>query len=463
MKIDLVLAAFLVTAPAIVFPGPHTPGAPAAAAAGVRGTPGTPGTDGLLYQLTEQVVRSRGAGGSACSSLTFRRFLDAGYLAADGTNRVLHLKGHPTSKVSGTTPDRFFYVSTPASAVRRLARGMTSPDWDAANQTLWSAPLGGAAPTPLARASGATFPGDVAAAPGGRYVVYPLVRRLQWHPDPKHPSLFPKFDPFATDSSLAVADPATGATRVVLKNRYNRRLFSAFHDFSGDGSAFYTVARQGSGFTFVRVSLATGKVEELRTLFPRFPWASVPWDEFFNRGGKDFNFASFSISPDGTRLVAHRDRYQRSGSIGCSEAAFHDLWVLALDGSGMKTFRRLPGYVSSATWSPDGSAFALSTVSRSGCFPLYLDAAVVIHARDGDLRRTLLSRPKSKITTVRWAPDGRRIAFDIYGTDLVGHLATVDVASGRVKDLLDTRTLGQRPDRTHPVTILLAGWIRPAR
>ncbi len=415
----------------------------------------------ILYQLSEHIVR-RGGLGSRCYSFTFLRCLDAGIIRPDGSgNIVLELKDNPTSKARSRKSDRYFYISTPNPSVKKL-HGFEMPDWEAPGQTLWSAAFAGGEPVAVARDSGGRFPGGLAVSPGNRYLVYPMAARTKRRPRPNEPVVFGKFDPFSTDSSLVIVDLASGRKTTVLASAYNRQLFASFADFSPNGNAFYTIARAGSGFRFVRISLGDGKVEDFATAFPRFDRGSVHWDKLFPRAN-DFAWASFTISPDETRLIATKDAYGKGSISSCSCDAYHTLWVFALSGGATRVYRKRRGYVSDAEWRGDSSSFALALVGHGGCYPEYLDSTIKTFDRDGRPLTTLVSEPKSKITTIGWSPTGRLIAYDVYGTDFIGRLKTVNTSTKRVRELVNTLDLGHGVSRTHPVTLLFSAWVVPAR
>ncbi|HHQ49157.1 MAG TPA: hypothetical protein ENK19_09795 [Acidobacteria bacterium] len=417
----------------------------------------------ILYQLAGHVVTHNGAPGSGCYSFTFLRLLDAGTVRPDGgARRTLELAEHPMTAVRAGGPARCFHVATPAKPIKTMgpvgrSGVLEMTDWEAPSQSIWETPLGGGKARAVLREEGGRFPGGLAVSPGNRYLVFPWVRRAA---PAKGRVVFGRFDPSRAEGGLGIVDTATGKLRVILDGRYNRALFSRFAGFSGDGRRFYTVARRGSSFELEAVDLTTGRVEGFAARFPRFDGSALRWQDLFPGKG-DFSMALFAISPDERRLVVTKDRYDQSRrGTACSCAVHHDLWIVPLDGGTARVKRGLPGYVAGIDWRRDGSRFVVASVDHCGCYPQYIDSAIDLFDRDGKRLADLVTERRSKITGARWSPDGRAVAYDVYGTDFVGRLKTVRVASKTVREVLNTGQLGIAVDRKHPVTILVAGWLR---
>ncbi len=410
------------------------------------------GEYGLLYHVAEHSVTAAGA----CYSFNFLRFLDAGYVLPDGSgNVVLDLKDNPTSKVASTNRDRYFYISTPLDPLMEIF-GVQVFNWDVDGQTLWAADFAGGAPVEVASPVGNQFPGDVAAAPGNRYLLYPFT--TQSAQGQANVGVMPKFDPFRSDSSLVIVNLSNDAKATVLADQYNRRLFDSFADFSADGRFFYTIAREGDGFCFVEVALESGTVTDFRTLFPAFDWGALDWSAWFPREG-DAAYASFAISPDRTRLLAYKNVFGANTTNPCAPDSSHHLWVLDLERNTIESYRDQPGYVSDAGWKTDSSAFALALNSHGGCYPDYMDACIGLFDKDGRSLTTLVTELKSKITTLGWLSNGNVIAYDVYSTDYVGRLKVVDASTQRVTEVINTQELGYPVSQTNPVTLLFADWV----
>ena len=419
---------------------------------------GPDGEYGLLYQLVENTVMTQKLVGTECHMFNFLRFLDAGYVElTDGTHIVLDLKDYPTSKVTSTRYDRYFYIGTPTNPLIEIF-GFQMFDWDVAGQTLWAADFAGHDPTAMTLPEGDRFPGDVAAAPGNRYLLYPLTEKRSTSPAQATGAVAGRYDPFVSDSSLVISDLSNGDQRTVLSDSYNRQLFVSFADFSADGNSFYTLAREGDGFKFVKIALDSGAVSDFRELFPNFDWNGVEWDSFFPRTN-DMAYAHFTVSPDETRLIAYKDILSVNPADPCNVEAAHHLWLFDFERNTIEAYRDQPARVEDAAWKADSSALALALVSRAGCYPGDMDSRIDLFDRDGRLLGNLVSEPKSKITTIGWSPDSRVIAYDVYGTDFIGRLKLVDVSTKDVGEFINTQELGYAVSQTKPVTLVFADWI----
>lgn len=409
----------------------------------------------LLFQLVENQVSSFDLGEQPCYSFNLASYGDAGYVNVDGSDyKVLEMEGYPTHSVTSGSFDNFFYISTPTDPARET-HGFTMMDWDAPGQALYSASFSGMGVSELVQPREGTFPGGVTAAPGNFKLVYLMTEPAG---EELAEGMAAGFNPFVSDSSLFVMNPSGENTVEVLPGTTNRRLFTGMADFSEDGSMFYTMAREGQGFRFVRVDLEDGGVEELQDLYPGFPWNSIPWDEFFPRAN-DFAYASFTMSPDETRLFAYKNDFIPSMDDPCITAAEHRMWVFDFEDGSLDELPPRTGYVSGTSWKPDSTMLAAAVLGNSGCYPDYMDAEIRLLADDGAERQTVASEPKSKITNVIWSPDGQSIAYDVYNMDFVGRLKLVEISSGSVEELVSTRDLGVEVDRVYPVVLMLADWM----
>ena len=412
----------------------------------------------ILYHIVKHSVSSHQMNDATCHIFNFRRFLDGGYVQADGSqNQILELKDNPTSKVTARKLDTFFYISSPKDPVVEQF-GVAMFNWDVEEQTLWSAESADNTPSEVAASRDIEFPGGVATSPENRYLLYLMTQRMSQ--DSTEPGGFMpnKFNPFVSDSSLLVARPNGEEKKSLPLDNYNRQLFTSFSDFSADGQYFYTIVRQGEGFGFVRVDLKSRQVEGFSQALPGFDWAKVPWDALFPRAD-DFSYASFRIAPDETRLIAYKNNFTANLENPCYSEASHDLWVFNIENDTMERFQDRPGYVTDADWKPDSMQLAMSTIGNSGCYPDYLDARIDTFDREGERVATLVQEPKSKTTTLGWSADGDSIAYDVYSTDFVGRLKLIDVVEGTVSEVLSTQTLGYEVDRAAPVTLLFADWV----
>ena len=408
----------------------------------------------ILYQLTENTVINN----QDCYSFSFSRFLDGGIIQPDGNNnRKLPVKDYPTSKITAKKDDNYFYVSTPNNPLIETF-GFITFNWDAEGQSLWKTDFDSLNPATLVKSGTGSFPGDAATAPENKFLIYPLTNKAAKTPGNANGINLGKFDPFTSDSSLVIINLSNDKSTTVLTNSYNRDLFVSFDDFSPDGSSFYTLARDGNSFKFVKISLENGTVTDFTTLFPNFNWDSINWDDFFPPAN-DFAYGEFTISPDESRLIGYKNIYTADMQHTCIVNASHNLWVFDLKSNKTQVYRNQAGYVSSASWKPDSSAFALALIGNAGCYPDYLDAKIELYDKDGKSSGTLVSEPKSKITTIEWSPVDDVIAYDVYSTDFVGRLKLLDVQTKNVQEIINTQDLGYSVNKTKPVVILFADWV----
>ena len=407
---------------------------------------------GILYQASENSVTTMGN----CNSFNLMRFLDAGYVKPDGSENIfLDLKDNPTGKVASKKRDRYFYISTPLDPLIEIF-GVSMFNWDVKGQTLWTADFANGAPQTIPLSDETRFPGNVAAAPGNRYLLYPSTISLAQ--ERIGTGITPRLNPFLSDSSLVIVNLLDDAQSTVLANQYNRLLFDKFADFSLDGRFFYTLAREGEGFRFVEIALESGAVTDFRVLFPSFNWDALDWSAWLPPEN-DFSFASFALSPDKSRLIAYKSKCEVDMTATCTCNSTYSLWVLNLEQNTIETYRNQPGNVSDADWKTDSSSFALALNSGGGCYPDYLDASIELFDKDGHAFNTLLTEPKSKITTLGWLPNGNVIVYDVYSTDYIGRLKLVDTSTQKVTEVINTQDLGYSVSQTNPVTLLFADWV----
>ena len=413
---------------------------------------------GILYQVIENALSSYDMSSNTCYALNFIQFLDGGLINTDGSNnQTLEMKDYPTSMLTSKKKEAYYYISSPQNPVQEMF-GFSMFNWDVDGQTLWASDFSGGAPVEVVPSSAGMFPGGVSASPQNEYLLYPMTRAAQANQTQAAGVVQSSFNPFVSDSSLIVDDLTGGGEQKVLADSYNRQLFTSFADFSPDGNNFFTIAREGENFKFVKVSLTDGEVTDFARLFPGFDWSKLNWDAFFPRS-EDFAYASFSISPDETRLIAYKNIFTANMQNACVTDASHNLWVFDLEANSMQRFEDQQGYVSDSTWKYDSSQFALSIMGNAGCYPDYLDAKIDSFDKEGQLVATLVSEPKSKITNISWSPDGSGIAYDVYSTDYIGRLKIVDVDTKQVSEVTNTQALGHQVDTSKPVMLLFADWV----
>ncbi len=97
-------------------------------------------------------------------------------------------------------------------------------------------------------------------------------------------------------------------------------------------------------------------------------------------------------SPDGRRIAFERGTKAQA-----------DLWVIGVDGRGLRRLTRAPGIEYGPAWSPDGRRIAFA---RKGS-----DVASIIIAELGEGRERRLTRGALDELAPAWSPDGQKIAF----------------------------------------------------
>ncbi|NPV87084.1 MAG: hypothetical protein HPY45_13880 [Anaerolineae bacterium] len=416
------------------------------------------GGEVILFQIVEHEVHRF----NNCNQFNMRQYLDGGYVQRDGgSSRILKLQGHPTSMLTAEKMDRYYYISSEQNPVGESA-GFPTFNWDVAGQALWTADFAANTPQALTTPGAESFPGDVASAPRNRFVLYPLTLPTSSAPGQQPGMLFSsKFDPFASDSSLVIFNPASGTHTAILANAYNRALFSSFGDFSADGSAFYTISLSGGGFQLVKISLENGTVSAFDSVFPAFNWKALNWNEFFSTN-TGLATAHFRISPDEKRLVAYRAVFSASSTPAtpCALSGSYHLWVFHLDDGRLEEYRNQPGVVADADWKSDSSAFALAIVDNTGCYPEYLNSHIALFDPQGTMLTELVSEPRSKITHILWSPQSDALGYDVYSTDYVGRIKLVNASNKSVSEVINTDSLRYAPNLQNPVTLSLAGWMK---
>jgi Tol biopolymer transport system component len=120
-------------------------------------------------------------------------------------------------------------------------------------------------------------------------------------------------------------------------------------------------------------------------------------------------------SPDGGRIAFISDR-----------DGYWGLYVMSADGSGQRKLSGGPGEVRHPAWSPDGQQIAFVS-DRAGDFGLYVMGA------DGAGERLLLSRA-GNVYEPAWSPDGSKIActVSVYGCNR--DIMVLDARSGDSRD-----------------------------
>jgi hypothetical protein len=79
--------------------------------------------------------------------------------------------------------------------------------------------------------------------------------------------------------------------------------------------------------------------------------------------------------------------------------------------------------------------------------------------KDGKNLETLVTEKQSKITRIGWAPSGDEIAYDVYGTDLVGRIKIVNSRDESTREVVNSQTLEGSVDKENPVLLHFSNWV----
>ncbi len=410
----------------------------------------------LLYQLSTHSLSSHEIGEEECFYLNFFEYLDGGIIKPDGTdNQLLELKDYPTSLLASKKLNSYYYIYSPDYPVYEK-QGFKIFNWDIPNQTIVTSDYENNEGIDLVPFTEARFPGSIAASTGNKNLVYTMTANKE--ETESSIGILPKFNPFLTDSNLVVKNIETGEEKTLLKDTYNRQLFTSFSDFSDNGEYFYTISTDGNNFNFIRVELSTGDIKDFRQVFEYFDWDQINWNELFPKSD-DFSYAYFSLSPDKERLVAYKNYYSTNMDNPCFTESTHNLWLFNLESGKVTKLEKQKGYVSDITWEPNGQKFALAIMTSSGCYPDYLDARIDIFNKNAEFSKNIVSKPTSKITNIEWSPARKQIAYDIYGMDFIGRLNLVNVEDNTIAELINTKEIKVPVDKDNPVLILFVGWV----
>jgi WD40-like Beta Propeller Repeat len=134
-------------------------------------------------------------------------------------------------------------------------------------------------------------------------------------------------------------------------------------------------------------------------------------------GGKKLENVYPSLSPDGSQVVFERDAADDSGRT-------FGIWTANANGKGLRHLVR-------KGFQPQWSPAAGGKIAFRGYVKNVESLRLV--SPNGRGLRTLVSRGVSNV--FGWSPDGKSIAFEL-GSGTFGKLAVVDVATGKVRQLL---------------------------
>jgi Tol biopolymer transport system component len=133
-------------------------------------------------------------------------------------------------------------------------------------------------------------------------------------------------------------------------------------------------------------------------------------------GGRKLDNIDPSLSPDGTKVAFERNSSDDSGNK-------FGIWTAKTNGGDLRWLAKVGEH---PLWAPRGGKIAyVATAGKS--------VALRLVSAGGGTSHVLV--PRNVENVFGWAPDGKSIAFET-GEGSIGKLAVVDVATGKVRPLL---------------------------
>lgn len=407
----------------------------------------------VLYGKNNNVISSSGAADSDCKNFTLYEYLGGGIIDRDGSdNEDLKLEQHPTSYPRSKYYNNYYYISADESPMSEVM-GTVILDWDYDDQSLYSADFVNQESKELITSTDSKFPGGLLTSPDNKYLVYVMTDKSEEKFGGR------RFNEESSDSDLVIRNNATGEEVKVLEGEYNRQLFDSFLDFSKNEDALFTIKREGGSFQFVKVQMDTGKVLSFDHVFPGFDWTKVKWDQFFGGGVTGFP-TRFHLSPDESKLLAYENIAGEVGDNLCAPAVTHNIWAFDINSDSIEKYDEGGGMIVDLSWKPDSREFVFALVSKGGCYPGYLDSSITKIRREGQNEGVMVVEKESKIINLGYSPDGKEVAYDVYGTDFVSYLKSLNPENKEVKKIISTKETEESIDQEKPITLIFIDWVK---
>ncbi len=406
----------------------------------------------ILYGKSNNVITASGVADLECNNFTLNKYLGGGIVDKDGSNNVnLELTDYPTSYPMSKYYSNFYYISAadnPASEIM----GTVILDRNYQDQSLYEANFANKETSKIVSPTDNQFPGGLKLSPDNKYLVYVMTNKK----DEKFGGL--GLNSEDRDSDLIVRDNLTGKERKVIEGNYNRQLFNSFIDFSKTEEALYTIEREENTYKFVKIYMDTGEVIDFNQVFTNFDWSKVKWDQLFNKDNSNYP-VHFSMSPDESMLLAYENIVDSNSDNICAPNINHNIWSFNTDNDTIDKIDEGLGAVTDLDWKDDGSEFAFSSVSRGGCYPEYLDSSVTEITKNGQNKGVLVEEKEGKIVNLSYAPWGVEIVYDVYESDFVSYLKSINLVDGEVSEIISTNETEDNINQEKPVTLMFINWV----
>jgi hypothetical protein len=407
----------------------------------------------ILYGKNNNIITSSGTTGLECKNFTLNEYLGGGIVDRDGSNnKDLKLEQYPTSYPKSKYYNNFYYISAAGNPQSEIM-GTVILDWDYDDQSLYAADFDNQESNKIISSTDEKFPGGLQTSLDNKYLVYVMTNKTEEKFGGQ------KFNEENKDSDLIIKNNLTGEEKKVLEGGYNRQLFNTFLDFSKTEDALFTIKKEEDSYKFVKIYMDTGKVLDFDLVYPGFDWAKVKWDQFF--GGESTGFPThFYLAPDESKLLAYENILAVNPENPCAPNVSHTIWSFNINDDSIDKLDEGANMVSDLAWKGDSREFAFSTISKGSCHPGYLDSSITKITKEGQNKGVLVEEKESKITNLSYAPDGKEIVYDVYGTDFVSYLKSLNPENKEVEKIISTKDIQGVIDQEKPVTLMFMDWVK---
>jgi len=398
----------------------------------------------ILYQKIKNSVNDM----HVIKGFLLYEFLNGGIVKRDSSDNInLNYKGYLTGPVKSGKYGKYFYISASSSPVKKIYNSYYF-DFYIKNQTLWCEDNGKT--EKIVSSSSDKFPSSFRVSKDNKYIACVMTEF------PENNSSEPiLFNSHIRDSELILYNTESKKLKTLLNGNYNKQLFISFFAFSSENDVLYTVKYENDIFNLVSIDLTTGKISEFNKIFPSFDWNKLKLKKFFEKASG--MPPVFYFSPDKTRLLICNN-YTKNFSSDCNDVECM-LTAVKIPENSVETYVCENGYIQDLTWKYDSKEFAFILLTNCGCYPDYIDSTIIKMNRNGKERKTLVFKKKNKMTSIGWSPDGKEIAYSIYGMDFIGRINTVIPETREIKEIINTLVNEKKINKKEPVVLDFTDWI----